>query len=228
VKPAAWLTAGAVLWLAAGAALGQTGVSGKSLGGEAAQGALLTRDELRACLAEQAVQAERAATLERRRGEIDAQAAAVRQQLADVQAERLAFGRWQHAAQAFRERAQKHGERVALFNQRIKAFQESRPTAAGAERERGEIEAEAEALAKADAQIKAEGAQLDANVAQARSTLTARAQAQADAAAAANAANAQFNADVQAHEAARADWQQRCGSRPYRTADEQAVRAEKR
>lgn len=223
---ALWIAAGLVL--AAGWAHGQGGVAGKALGGAAASGKPLSRDELRVCLADQARQQQRAAELEQRRGEVNRQAEAARTQLAEVQAERLAYGSWQRAAQALEQCAQQHGARVKVFNQRVQAFQESRPTAAGAQRERGELEAEAEALAKADAALKAEGAQLDANAAQARATLTARAQAQASAASAANAANQQFNADAQAHETEVTGWQQRCGSRPYLVADEQAVRAEQR
>lgn len=203
------------------------GVAGKALGGDAAKGTLLTREELRACLTQQADHAQRAELLEKRRNEASMQSAAARQQLAEVQAERLAFGSWQRASQALNERVQQHSQRVAQYNQRVKAFQESRPTAAGAERERGQIEAEAEALAQAEAALKAEAAQLDANIAQARSALTARAQAQASAASAANATNAQIATDTDALAGELAAWQQRCGSRPYLVADEKAIRAQR-
>lgn len=212
--------------VAAGAAVAQTGVADKALSGEApAQGAVMTRDELRACLKDQQAQQQRAQALEQRRGEVDRDAAAVRLQLADVQADRLAFGGWQRSSEAFKQRLAQHGQRVSLYNQRLKAFQETALTAKGAQRERGELEAEAEALARADAALKAEGAQLDATIAQARASLTAKAQAQATAASAANAANRQFNDDAQAHDAAVAAWKANCGGRPYRSADEQAVRS---
>lgn len=212
--------------LVATGAVAQSGVAGKALSGEApAQGAVMTRDELRACLKDQQAQQQRAQALEQRRGELDREAAAVRQQLADVQADRLAFGGWQRSSEAFKLRLAQHGERVSLFNRRVKAFQETALTAKGAERERGEIEAEAEALARADAALKAEGAQLDVTIAQARASLTAKAEAQATAASAANTANRQFNDEVQAHEAALAAWKASCGSRPYRSADEQAIRS---
>lgn len=221
-----WAAGLAACALAAAAPAQQPGVAGKALNGEApAQGELLSRDELRACLKEQQEQHQQAAALERRRGELGQEAATVRQQLAEVQADRLAFGGWQRASEAFKQRLQQHGQRVVLFNQRVKAFQETALTAKGAERERGEIEAEAEALARADADLKAEGAQLDATIAQARTALAAKAQAQAAAASAANTGNQRFNEEVQAHEAALAGWKVRCGSRPYRTADEGAVRA---
>lgn len=218
-----------VLAALAGGALAQPGLSVQALDGAAApKGQLMSREELRACLIEQRTQQQRVAELERRRGELARETAAVRQQLADVQAERLAFGRWQQASQAFKDRVQQHTQRVAQYNQRVKAFQESLATTKGAERERGQIEAEALALTQAEAALKDEGRQLEATIAQARSALTTRAQAQAAAASAVNDGNRRFDDDAQAHDAAVDAWRLRCGGRPYRTADEQAVRAELR
>jgi predicted nucleic acid-binding Zn-ribbon protein len=210
-------------------AAAQPGVAGQGLGGGgAAKGALMTRAELRACLIEQGEQQRRAAELERRRGELDKETAAVRQQLAEVQAERVAFGSWQRASQAFKDKVQQHAERVSLYNQQVKAFQASSPKAEGAERERGQLEAEADALAQAEAAIKAEGEALDATIAKARTSLVGRAEAQASAASAVNDGNRRFHEDAQSHDAAVDSWTRRCGGRPYTIADEKAVRAELR
>jgi predicted nucleic acid-binding Zn-ribbon protein len=209
-------------------AVAQSGVSSNALGGSApAKGALMTRDELRVCIKEQQAQQSRAAELERRRGEVAAEADAVRRQAGDVQAERDAYQAKVTAAQAFKERVKAHGERVALYNQRLKDFQENPPKGPDAERQRGLLEGEGDAVAKADAAIKVEAAQVTGPLEQARNTLTTHAQAQSAAASAANDHNRQFNDEAKALDDQLSHWRQRCGNRPYRDADERAVRAEK-
>jgi hypothetical protein len=206
----------------------QAGVSGKALGGNApAKGTVMTRDELRACIKEQQAQNAQAATLEKRRTEIDAEAAAVRQQADAVQAEKAAFQAKANEAPAMKERLKVHGERVAIYNQRLKEFQDNPPKGASAERDRGQLEAEGEAVAKADEAIKAEAVQFNANLEMLRSGLNSSAKVQAAAAAKANEHSRSFNDEVTAYDTAVEAWKQRCGNRPYRDADEKAVRAEK-
>lgn len=209
------------------AAVGQT--AGKTLGGDkpAKGGTMLTRDELRACLKEQQAQAAQVADLEKRRAEIATEAEAVRQQKDTVQAERDAFATMAAQVQAFKEKVKAHGERVALYNERTKAFKENPPRGADAERERGQLEAEGEAVAQADTAIKTEAAQWTAKVEPARAALTEHTQSQQAAANAAIEHNRVFNEAVKAQEEQLAAWKQRCGNRPYREADEKAVRAEK-
>ena len=197
----------------------------KTLGGGAApKGAMLTRDELRACIKQQQAQQSRASDLERRRGELATEAEAVRKQKQDVQAERDAY---QARVDAFQARIKAHGERVTQYNQRLKDFQDNPPTGKDAEFQRGVLEGEGDAVAKADAALKADAPRVNAELDQTRQTLVAHAQAQATAAAAANERNRQFNADAKAHDDELEDWKQRCGNRPYSEADERAVRAGK-
>ncbi|HEX5682692.1 MAG TPA: hypothetical protein VFY73_01545 [Ideonella sp.] len=201
----------------------------KTLGGDvpAKGGAMMSRDELRACLKEQQAQAAQVAELEKRRAEIAAEADAVRQQKDAVQAERDAFAALANQVQAFKEKVKAHGDRVAIYNERTKAFKENPPRGADAERERGQLEAEGAALSQADAAIKAEAAQWTAKVEPARAALTEHTQAQQAAANAAIERNRVFNEAVKAQEDQLAAWKQRCGHRPYREADEKAIRAEK-
>ena len=209
-------------------AAAQAGVAGKALSGKApSKGALLTRDELRACIKEQQAQTAQAATMEKRRAEIDAAAAAVRQQAQEVQAEREAYQAKADTAQSLKERLKAHGERVAVYNRRFKEFQDNPPKGADAERDRGQLEAEGAAVTKADAAIKDEAVQFNATLEMMRRTLASNAQAQSAAAEAANARNRAFNDEAATHEAAVDAWKQRCGSRPYRDADEKAIRAER-
>jgi hypothetical protein len=208
-------------------ALAQAGA--KTLGGEAPAkgGTMMTRDELRACLKEQQAQAGQVAELEKRRAEIATEAEAVRRQKEAVQAERDAFAAMAAQVQAFKEKVKAHGERVAIYNQRTKAFKEEPPRGAEAERERGQLEAEGDAVAKADAEIKAEAAQWTAKVEPARAALTEHTQSQQAAANAAIEHNRVFNEAVKVQEDQLAAWKQRCGNRPYREADEKAIRAER-
>ncbi|MEK8032684.1 hypothetical protein AACH06_17835 [Ideonella sp. DXS29W] len=216
----------ALLALLAGPSWAQSGA--KTLGGgAAAKGTMLTRDELRACLKEQRAQTARVAELEQRRAEIAAEADAVRQQKEAVQAERDAFAAMAAQVQAFKEKVKAHGERVAVYNQRLKEFQDDPPRGVDAERQRGQLEAEGAAVAQADAAIKAEAAQWSAKVEPARAALTEHTQAQQAAANAAIEHNRVFNEAVQAQDEQIAAWKQRCGNRPYKEADEKAIRAEK-
>lgn len=198
----------------------------KTLGGSAGapKGAMLTRDELRVCIKQQQAQQARLAELERQRDAVAAEADAVRQQKQDVQAERDAYQARLDAAQA---RIKAHGERVAQYNQRLKSFQDDPPKGKDAEYQRGLLEGEGDAIAKADAAIKADAARMSAELDQARQQVVSHAQAQAAAAASANEHNRQFNADAKAYDDELEDWKQRCGSRPYKDADERAVRAGK-
>jgi predicted nucleic acid-binding Zn-ribbon protein len=203
-----------------------TGAAAKSLTGQApGKGALMSRDELRACLKDQAAQKLRGDELEKRRTEVSTEADTARRLKDEAQAERDAYQAQANQAQAFKDKARTHGERVELYNKRFAEFQASPPVGAGAERERGQLEAEGDALAKADAALKAEGAQLNARLEQGRAAVNQRIQVQQAAAAAASERSKAFDAEVAAFNTQVSDWRQRCGDRPYREADEKAVRA---
>jgi chromosome segregation ATPase len=211
--------------LSTAAAAGQAQLAGKSLGGAAPQGKMMTRDELRVCMKERQSQQERAAAIEKRRTEVASEIEAVNRQKTEVQAERDAYNARLAQGQAFNERVKAHGERVALYNQRVKEFQES-PPAKDIERLRGQLEAEGDAVAKADAAIKAEAAQwTSAAMEPARTALNEHVQAQQAAAAAAIEHRRQLNDDITAYDQSLAGWTARCGNRPYREDDEKAVRA---
>jgi hypothetical protein len=212
--------------LAAAGTPGQAQSTGKSLGGSAAQGKMLTRDELRVCMKERQSQQERFAVIEKRRTEVGAEVEAVNRQKADVQAERDAYNARLAQGLAFNERVKAHAERVSLFNQRVKDFQDSPPK--DAERVRGQLEAEGEAVAKADAALKAEAPQWTAATMEpARNALNEHILAQQAAAAAAVEHKRQLNDDIGAYDESLASWTQRCGNRPYREDDEKAIRAGK-
>jgi len=225
---AAW-NAGALLALSLCPvfAAAQAGVSGKALGGNApAKGAVMTRSELKACIKEQRAQTAQAEALEKRRGQLDAEAAAVRKEAEAVKADREAYQASIADAKALTERLKAHGERVAQYNQRLKELQDNPPKGAAAERERAALEAEGQAVSQADDAIKAEAMQFKGMQDMLRRELTSNVEAQAAAASAANAHSKAFNDEVTAYEASVEAWKQRCGNRPYREADEKAVRAE--
>jgi len=214
----------AITLAAAGTAC-QAQSAGKSLGGKAPQGKLMTRDELRVCMKERQSQQARAADLEKRRVDIAAEVEAVNRQKAEVQAERDAFNAKVAEGRAFDERVKAHGERVAEFNQRVKAFQDKPPK--DAERVRGQLEAEGEAVAQADTAIKAEAEKWTTTMEPARTALNEHIQAQQAAAAAAIEHRRVLNEDITAYDQSLATWTLSCGNRPYREEDEKAVRAGK-
>lgn len=206
----------------------QAQTAAKTLNGDApAKGAMMSRDELRACLKEQGAQKARSAELDKRRAEVEAEIAAVRRQKEAVQAERDAYAAKAAEVQAFKEKVKQHGERLALYNQRVKEFRENPPKPADVERERGQIEGEADALAKADEAIKAEAAQWTALMEPARAALSEHTQAQQAAAATATEHNRVLDEEIKVFDDELVAWKQRCGNRPYREADEKAIRAGK-
>ncbi|MGM9489958.1 hypothetical protein [Ideonella sp. YS5] len=211
--------------LAAVGAASQAQSAGKSLGGKAPQGRLMTRDELRVCMKERQSQQARAAELEKRRVDIAAEVEAVNRQKAEVQAERDAFNAKAAEGRAFNERVQLHGERVAEYNQRVKDFQGKPPK--DAELIRGQLQAEGEAVAQADAAIKAEAEKWTTSMEPARTALNEHVQAQQAAAATAIEHRRVLNEDITAYDQSLATWTLSCGNRPYRDEDEKAVRAGK-
>jgi hypothetical protein len=215
----------AFVLMAVGSA-GHAQSGGKTLGGSAPQGKLMSRDELRVCMKERQSQQERAAGIEKRRAEVAAEVEAVNRQKADVQAEREAYNAKLAQGLAFNERVKAHAERVSIFNQRVKDFQDKPPK--DAEHVRGQLEAEGEAVSKADAALKAEAPQWTAAAMEpARATLNEHVQAQQAAAAAAVEHRRQLNEDISAYDQSLAAWTLRCGNRPYREDDEKAIRAGK-
>lgn len=215
----------ALLMATQGGAQG-TGAAAKSLTGQApGKGALMSREELRICLKDQAGQKSRGEELERRRAEVAAEADVARRLKDEAQAERDAYQAKANQAQVFKDKAKAHGERVEVYNKRVAEFQASPPVGAGAERERGQLEGEGDALAKAEAALKAEGAQLTAQLEQGRTAVNQRIQAQQTAAAAATERSKAFDSEVAAFNTQVDDWRKRCGDRPFREADEKAVRA---
>lgn len=218
------LVLAAILAMSGSAGHAQSG--GKTLGGSAPQGKLMTRDELRVCMKERQSQQERAAAIEKRRAEVATEVEAVNRQKADVQAERDAYNARLAQGLAFNERVKAHAERVSIFNQRVKDFQDKPPK--DAEYVRGQLEAEGEAVSQADAALKAEAPQWTAAAMEpARTALNEHIQAQQAAAAAAAEHKRQLNDDITAYDQALAGWTLRCGNRPYREEDEKAVRAGK-
>jgi chromosome segregation ATPase len=203
---------------------GQAQSAGKTLGGKAPQGKLMTRDELRACMKERQSQQTLAAGLEKRRADIAAEVEAVNRQKAEVQVERDAYNAKVAEGQAFTNRVKAHGERVAQYNQRVKEFQDHPPK--DAQLVRGQLEAEGEAVAQADAAIKAEASKWDATEST-RTALNEHVQAQQAAAAAAIEHRRALNDDITAYDQSLAQWTLRCGDRPYREDDEKAIRAGK-
>ena len=223
-KPFPSIVLALVLAAAGSASLAQSG--GKTLGGSAPQGKLMTRDELRVCIKERQSQQERAAAIEKRRAEVATEVEAVNRQKTEVQAEREAYNARLAQGLAFNERVKAHAERVSLYNQRVKDFQDNPPK--DVERVRGQLEAEGEAVSKADAALKAEAPQWPtAAMEPARTALNEHIQAQQAAAAAAIEHRRQLNDDIAAYDQSLAGWTLRCGNRPYREDDEKAVRAGK-
>jgi len=218
---AVWL----LLALCAGPLQAQTNT--KSLGAAKDGGKLLTREQLRVCLAQQQDLATRKAPLEAERDRLERERQQYDAAARTLETERAAVDKLQAEAADLRRRSDELGQKIADFNERARNFQASPGSGPTAQRQQQTLERDKAALDKASKDLDAERADLVARAdkqGKAYNELVAqRNQAAGDW----NARNAQFTRSVQAFEASLADWKADCEGRPYREDDEKALQAGK-
>jgi chromosome segregation ATPase len=194
----------------------------KTLGGKAASGKLLTREELRSCMkrldetnAAGKDLEQRRATLDKERDELGKSAEALKAERADVESKLAAVRDWQTRARA-------HGTEVEAFNQRSKTAEQ----APRGEREAmiKALEAERERLGQAQAPLAADEARLVPAYQNAVKAYNERALARDAVVADWNERNKAVNEAALRHEEQRAAWVSECANRPYKEDDEIAIK----
>lgn len=194
----------------------------KTLGGKAASGKLLTRDELRSCLKRldetQAAAkdlAQRRAALDKEMDELNKSGDALKAERADVEAKLAAVREWETRMRA-------HGVEVEAFNQRSKALEQ----APRAEREQTSkaLEAERERLTQARAPLAADEARLVPAYQSAVKSYNERALARDAVVADWNQRNKALNEAALQQDEKRSAWLSECANRPYDEADEIAIK----
>lgn len=194
----------------------------KTLGGKAAVGKLLTRDELRTCLSRlDAVNAsskdleQRRSTLDKEKEDLVKSGDALKAERADVDAKLTAMRDWEGRMRA-------HGTEIEAFNQRVKVADE----ASRGKREElaKELDAERDRLAKARVPLGEEETRLVPVYQNAVKAYNEKAQARDAIVADWNSRNKSINEVSLKHEEERSAWLIECANRPYREDDEIAIK----
>jgi hypothetical protein len=189
---------------------------------------IMTRDELRVCLTEEAALRTRLAETERGREPMEAEKAALAVERQGFSEERVAMEQAQKDATAgLNDGFKAFAAKVEMSNARVQAFNEAGKTGSAADRERTAINKEREAL---DAERKALEAEKDGLIAKLQARVTAyndKAKVVDQRVTDWNTRNNKANEAALSLEAERKDWVANCSNRRYREEDEMAIKAGK-
>jgi chromosome segregation ATPase len=200
----------------------------KSLGGKAATGKLLTRDELRACMkrldnfnAGTKDLAARRIALDAEKDDLAKSGEALKAERADVETKLAAVREWEGRMKAY-------GADVVAFNKRTAELQEATNlTQREREARAKELEPERDRLAKGREPLAAEEARVVPVYQAAVAAYNAKAGPRDGKVADWNARNKALNDETQKQEGERTSWLLECADRPYREDDEIAIKAGK-
>ena len=194
----------------------------RTLGGKAAVGKMLLRDELRVCLkrledvntASRELETKRTA-LDKEKDELTKSGDALKAERADVEVKLAAVREWEGRMRA-------HGTAIEAFNKRLKETE----AAPSKDREAlgKELEAERERLNKARVPLSDDEARLVPAYQNAVKGYNERAQARDAVVADWNSRNRAINDSASKHDEGRSSWLAECANRPYREDDEIAIK----
>jgi hypothetical protein len=224
-KPAAGKPAAAKPAPATAAA--PTAAKANALGSGAAEGPLLTRDELRACLKQEESIRSRIAELEAQRDPLSAEKAVIGTEQQAVRDERAKIEEFRKVADELGVRFKAYGTRVEALNARVAEFNASNRTGASAERQRAEMNTEQAALVAERATLEAERQRLATQSEEIIRAYNAKAGALDLRVTDWNERNAKWADRSKAAESDRKLWLSSCSDRRYREDDEIAIRKEK-
>jgi hypothetical protein len=199
----------------------------KSLGGKAASGKLLTRDELRTCMKRLEAINTGAKDLQWRRTALDAEkdglaksGEALKTERADVESKLAAVREWEG-------RMKTYGAEVTAFNTRMAEAPDSKLSASEREARVKALDAERERLGKARDPLAAEEARVVPAYQTAVAAYNSKAGGRDALVADWNARNKAINDESLKQESERTGWLLECADRPYREDDEIAIKAGK-
>jgi predicted RNase H-like nuclease (RuvC/YqgF family) len=177
-----------------------------SLGSAKPGGKLLSREELRACLAQQSELATRKSSIEVQGEKLQAERQALQQADAALKTERDAVDRLGEEAARLNKRFQDQSAQVDDFNDRVARFQDSGRSGPTAERQRNELEREKQALEASALALEAERSALKPKTELALTAYNTRGAVRDKSAADWNARNALYTQSAQAYETDREKW----------------------
>jgi predicted nucleic acid-binding Zn-ribbon protein len=202
------------------------GTGNKSIG-TAKGGKLLSREELRACLAQQKDLAARKPGLESERTALDRERDELTKIDESLKADEAAMHKLAQSADDISRRTKELQQQIADFNDRAAKFQMAQPSGPTGDRQRRALENDKVAIDKATAQLEADRAAIGPNAEQTAKTYKARADARNQAAETWNARNRELTRKIQALEADQENFRADCEGRSYREDDEKAIQAGK-
>ncbi len=140
-------TRGALLALTAGLTLPLPALAQKSLGSGGGSGPVMTREELRTCLKQQATLSTRVADYDRQRAELDAEKTAILQTKQALDAERGGVQDEAGKVNALNARVADNATRISDWNERWQAFEKQGRSGPTADRQRRQLVKEKRELA---------------------------------------------------------------------------------
>jgi chromosome segregation ATPase len=195
----------------------------KAMGTPKAGGKLLSREELRACLAQQKDLGVRRPALESDRARLDRERVELQQVDAALKSERESIEQLAQSAAEFGKRSKALSAQTADFNERVTRFGTANLSGPTAERQRRSLDRERIELDKSAQALEAERAAFGPAAEQKAKAFDARLAARDQAAGDWNARNAQLTRSVQNFEVDLENWKIDCEGRSYREDDEKAI-----
>jgi chromosome segregation ATPase len=195
----------------------------KAIGTAKAGGKLLTREELRSCLAQQKEIGARRPPLEAERTQLDRERQELLQIDESLKAERTSIEKLAETAAEIGQRSKALSAQTADFNERVLKFDNSNLSGPTAERQRRSLDRERAELDKSAKALEADRAALGPAAEQKAKAFDARVAAREQAAADWNARNAKLTQAVQTLEVDLQNWKIDCEGRSYREDDEKAI-----
>lgn len=214
------------LALYAGTALAADGKT-SSLGNANSKAPILSKSELKACLAQQIKLKQTAADLDQRVPAVNAEGDDMAKRRDALKVETEAYQKQNDAIKDFNARQTAFAERAKQWNADKKAFDEQEMSGAERKRRARDLQTRLDELHRDEASLDAEGKALSAAVQNEGATLQAHQVSFNDALDAWKAKQSALEKERDAYELDREEWQQTCGNRRYREDDEAALKAGK-
>jgi hypothetical protein len=209
---------------AAATAAAPSGEKLGSLGKGTSGGPILSRDELRACLNQEASIRTRLDEMDTVRTQLGTEKQAIAADQQVLRGERAPLDALKVRADALSLRLKDYSARVENWNARVAAMTESKAKGSDADKARTELNAEREVFVKEGPGLEAEKAALTADSEAAVKVYNSKAQVVDARVTAWNTRNQETNDRATAMEAERATWVTACSDRRYREDDEIAIR----
>jgi predicted nucleic acid-binding Zn-ribbon protein len=223
------LLLGAAALCLAAAGHAQTAPAGKTatLGEPRSDGKLLSREELRACLAQQKELGLRKPKLEAERAGLERERTELQQIDESLKTDRAAIEKLTETAANLGKRRKELSQQLADYNERVQKFQNSGSSGPTADRQRRSLENEKATLDKDTAALEAQTASVGPDSERMAKAYDARAGVRDKAAADWNSRSAALARSFQSYETDLETWKADCSGRRYREDDEKAIEAGK-